>query len=1208
MDIILCNLKIKLSLSEEIFNLLLSIIQTENNNIIFQNYEKLLSFNLIYNNSIIQLENNSEKFEKERYNYYFILLTLYNFNLHRDFKNPLLTILKSTKNFPLILQDTSLKKSLFEKIIEDYFEIFNLNNERENIYFLRTKLLSFINYFDLLKNFNIFETEKIKFNYYNGFKSILREIEFHLEKINDDVFQMLIMFFKYLNTFYKNNPFYIIDNEIVDLVYKQLFMNYENLNQIQLCKDYEFNLANCYFQIIYLKLKKIYPDQNSIKQIKDYINKGKALFEKFEKDVFRVMLYFKAFIVNIDNEKYLFECLKMNKNQEENQEENKEENQEENQEENLSNFEFLKFIQENYFIKNRNKENIRNINVINNKKNLNFLEFFNLFLCSDLKLNLTSLINEIFLSIVIKSNIKNYDFNSIEKTENIKTLVFNFISKEKIVQKILNKMQKDKNYFNIMDDFYYFILEAFYPNSIIKLDIEKLCFEYLKTIIEKNNKLMIIEVKIFKFLNFQEYQNLKLIKEFFQFIFQKKFEKKNLPLINEYIKVLCEFFFKNSELLENQRKLDNITKNKEIDQNTLVSGYKILEEKYNKFLEVFCEPFFCYLQKIEGKSLKHLKNIFVNLEKFNKNLYILIVYEFHKKYFINIKEKNYENLTKNYLIFFTLIKPFKNHKKSIKIILEEDDEKRIYFSFEIFKHYKDINFSLDINEIKNLIKSLDRYLVINILEFLVGMENEENVFEIIYSLIKYNLKTSYVEFKSSVMKTFNVYFTGYIQKINRLLNSEEKNLIKKKERKNNEFLKPNEIFLLDKSLINFTKLLRFLTENIYDKPVENLLCFLEILKLIISNFDINFEILTNYYKKDSNINNNFIEEKDKFYYKNNFKIIFDKYIFNKGFCFSLISLLRQSWSLVRSNSFSILKCKFFKNLIVKNKEILLEEILINVNSLRQMDAEGSVNLFLLMNHHLKSEFLQYFFKNLFLRNSLDMDYRENKDSVLNNNFDFLKEALVQFMSIVNSKTGSYLNHINSDVKINSFNSNFYIHSYFIFIKNTLQEIKLSPESFFNINLKHTDENENNNKLYEFTLLLNNLTELILNLNSKFKLILVNNGVSEFNMSGEGENEMFESEDKRLISLWICSKFSLESLTLCYEIIHNFYKILQKNLKFENLLKNIKRNVTTIIDLMIDYKHMGAICGLNESLLSACRLVKIIFNYHNIFFCDKIFII
>jgi len=1192
MDIILQELKIRISLNEEIYKLFLSILQTENNQIIFQNFEKLLllkdTFKLNSSNEPETNNDDKNRITKEYFNYYIALLTLYSFNLHKDFKNPLITTIKASKNIPFFSLDFDFTKSIFDKILEDYFEIIDLSKESNNIEYMRAKLLCFISYFDLLKNLNYVESEKIKFHYYKGFKSLLKEMENHLKKVNDDIFQLLIMFFKFLNLFYKQNPFYNIDQELIDLLYNHLFLHYENLKQVQFCKDYEFNLANCYFQISYMKIKKNSKEPNSFKQIQEYIKLGKALFSKFSSDSFKSLLYFKAFILNVDRDAYLFECLNSD---------SKEKLYTETNEEHDSNFEFLSFIQENYFIKNSEKKAFDEVdqstsNNINFK--VNFLDFYNAFLTNDLKLNLTSLINEIFLSIIIKSNVKTLS-NTENKVDDIKNLVFNFLLKENILDKIFMKMEKDKNYFSIMDDFYYFIVEAIYLNESFKESIENLCFKYLKNIIDKNYKLMVIEVKLFKFLNFQKDENVILVKEFFKFIFGKKFDKKNLPLINEYIKIMCEFFFKNSELLENQRGLNSKNQNKQIEISNLISEYKNLDAKYKKFLDVFCEPFFEYIRKVEGKSLKHFKNIFGNLEKFNKNLYVLIVNEFHKKYFQNNnlpQNIDFENLSKNYLIFITLIKPFKNYKKSFKIV-EEEDFTKIKFTFEIFKNYKEVNFCLFLKDIENLMKSLDRYLVIYTLEFLIGMECEENVFEIIYSLIKYNLKTSYVEFKASIMKTLNVYFIGYIEKINRLLSLKDKTKVNKEHKSKNvtQIYKPEEKIFLEKSKLNFIKLLRFLSENIYDRSVENLLCYLEILKLIITNFDHKLPIFEN---NPQVIN---INEENNMSYILAFNKIFRDFIFNKGLAFSLISLLRQSWSLVRATSYSILKNQNFNFIISAEKEILTQEIIRSVNSLRQMDAEGCVNLFLLLIHQIKNEYFDFFMQALSQKNKITFNCENN---VINNNekqnsFGILNNILLKFMFIINSKRECYFNFINSKQEhLNSncemIDSDFYIHSYFIFISNTLQELKDSP------NFLTDKEDIYKNRIYDFVILINNLSDIILNLNAEFRLFLINNGVAEFNMSNEGDNEGFESEDKRLISLWISTKYSLQSLNLCFEIINNYYKILPKDEKFEIILHNIQRNIEEIIDLMIDYKHMGAICGLNDALLSACRIV--IFSFRN----------
>jgi len=408
---------------------------------------------------------------------------------------------------------------------------------------------------------------------------------------------------------------------------------------------------------------------------------------------------------------------------------------------------------------------------------------------------------------------------------------------------------------------------------------------------------------------------------------------------------------------------------------------------------------------------------------------------------------------------------------------------------------------------------------------------------------------------------------------------------------------------LDKSLKNFAKLLRFLSENIYDRPVENLLCYLEILKLIISNFETSFILLDKEENKATNADSG--NNVNNIFYLNAFYKAFEGFVFNRGLAFSLISLLRQSWALVRCTSFSILKNKSFFNIVLKEREVLTDEILRNVNSLRQMDAEGSVNLFLLLIHHLKTEFFEFFLERLSKKNKIQLIFTTKSVSSSSiekktnqNSLEILKEILIRFIDIINSKRESYFNFVNKSSSKKQENSHpnktdiddsgYYIHSYFIFIRTALEEIKESPDLF-----SYNTNDFNNEEIFNFASLLNNLSNLVISLNAQFKLMLVNNGVAEFNTIGEDENECFESEDKRLISLWISTKFSLESLNLCYDITNKFYKIIPKDEKFEIILMNIQLNIADIIDLMIDYKHMGAICGLNDALLNACRIVRLL---------------
>jgi hypothetical protein len=114
-----------------------------------------------------------------------------------------------------------------------------------------------------------------------------------------------------------------------------------------------------------------------------------------------------------------------------------------------------------------------------------------------------------------------------------------------------------------------------------------------------------------------------------------------------------------------------------------------------------------------------------------------------------------------------------------------------------------------------------------------------------------------------------------------------------------------------------------------------------------------------------------------------------------------------------------------------------------------------------------------------------------------------------------------------------------------------------------------------------------LSNLIIELNYEFKLKLINNGVSECNLKNEDE---IMTEDLRLISLWVSCKYSIESLNECLILINNYYNMFSSSNYFDKLLKTIKKNIDDIIKLMVDYKHMGAIGGMNDCLLISCKLV------------------
>jgi hypothetical protein len=667
-------------------------------------------------------------------------------------------------------------------------------------------------------------------------------------------------------------------------------------------------------------------------------------------------------------------------------------------------------------------------------------------------------------------------------------------------------MRRDKLIFNIMDDNYYYIIEI-----IFKLDSEKreiignASYNYLYKLLENKERLMAIESKLFKFVSFEEEKNIELMKKFFINIFSKKYEKKNITLMSGYIKTLCDFFF-----------LDN--------KSTGVG-------KYNQFLNVFAEPFFNFLNRVESKNLRFFNNLLSIIEKFNKNLYAIIVNEYYKLHIENSKDDvNYSN---KFAIFLILIKPFREHKRSNFV----NDGKYI-FNLKIVDSEIIINMEIELKEFKKFIKSTDRYLVIYLIEFISGLDYFEKTFNIVKTLLKYNLKTSYIEFKSSTMKMLVIYFQEYNKKLLKVLNKNK--------------LNKEDIEFLEFSLKNYEYLYLFFSNNIYDRPVENVLTYLEILK---QNLDL--------YEGVNNAKNE---------YKNKFIDIVNRYIYTKFFACSLISLLIKSWYFVKNIAFQILKKPIFKQILNDMKEGLTKEIDNYIFSLRQMDTEGCVLLFMILYHHLGNEYLNYFFSRDCSKLSLnDLDDKNILE------YDSPLLLLELFVSFIKARKNNYLKFMEEGDKTNIYDNN-YIHTFFILIRTILEAEKESTSVIKGDTLmRYTDQ-------------LLNVALFIFELNESFKVYLINNGVSEFSIEENGEEFIGDSEDKRMISIWCTTKYSIECIDLIFDIVNNNYKLLSENEIFINVLQKLEKCLNININLMIDFKHMGAVRIFNDTLLKLTKLV------------------
>jgi hypothetical protein len=1026
------------------------IILSENNNIKFENFKNFVSFG-------------KEKMDDEEiYIYHFFSMYLYLLEVHRDFKNDLLNFFKD-KNL----------KSVYEKVVRHFLDIFKSSECKDsilnNIFLLKVKIKVFNNFFEasrlIIPEQEIIQDEIINDKFHNLFIDIIKsDLTIHLKNVNEEVFQFFIMFFKYFYSFYKGIKTEILLKEysgsLKDLLQfsESLLITHVNeIEMVQFNKDFEFNLSTSIFLLINLL------SENK----EDYIKNSLNLLRNFDTSPNHLFIYLKSFIINCPN---------------------------------LSE-DILLDIKLNFFNHFFNKYLI----TLNNEKSTSthsLMEFYKIFLENDLKSNFTTLINEIILISIHRMTIINPDTTNMTK-------LHTYLKENSIVEKLFSKMNRDKNNFNIMDDNYYFILESIHKlNEELKSEVETLANTYLNDLISKKERLMMIEAKMFKFIDFgkedEKLNTTQTIKSFFAYIFSKPYEKKNLSLINEYIKILFDFFFASS--LNNNK-----------DPNSQMNVY-------NRFISIFPQAFFNYLVKLDTKDLKFFNNILINLEKFNKNLYSIIVNEFYQNYFIN-KNNNLDYVHK-FSIFLTLLRPFKNHKRTLMI---KDD--KLIFDLTILENLLHVKFSVELKELANLTKLSDRYIVLYLIEFLNGLDEQEKVFPIIETLLRYNVKSSYVEYKSSLTKALTTYFREYVDKIGKyLVKSKPTNV---------------EFDFIQKSVNNYKFLFAFLSDNIYDRPVENLLVYLEVLKLNMDLFDNLFYSIK-------------IKNESMKKHKDEFVTLYEKNIFNKGLSLSLISLLRQSWYFVRYTVFSILKNQKFEVVLSELRMALTTQIADYFYSLRQMDAEGSVNLFLLLLHHFKEDFLSKFGVEV-LKTNLNQ----------NGPVQLKMKCIDLFNQQVIQRQQSYLKVISekdSDKNICDYS----VHSYYVLIRNLLEEEKDSSEVDCNLLL--------------------DVGMQIIDLNFKLSQYLLNNGVAEFSTDFEMD-DVTDGEDKGLISLWCCAKYSIESLNIILDIINNNYKLISKHPDFENKLKVLEIYLNKIIELMIEYKHMGAVTTFNESLLKVAKILN-----------------
>jgi hypothetical protein len=1068
MECFLDNLKKNINLEENLYQIIKNIIVSENYAFKFENFQKFLE-----SNKSSMKSSNKAELEKNKY----LILFLFLCDIHKEFKNDLLSLLKEKNDRDIII-----------KISNTFLEILNfthvLNKDlQEKLSYQRAKLKIFINFYEFNKFVLLNENNEIS-NLLNIYftKIIEEDLPKHLKNVNEDIYQFLILFFKYFYLFNKHlltssyvcEETYLTKN-IINLK-NSLFEGKNHFDISLFKKDLQFNFCNCLF-LLYI----IYDKEN-------FIGGCLEVLQHFEEEPYNLFTYIKAMLINLTTIEELFDVV--------------------------------------YVIKYSFFRNFFNNYVINNEQNpifggaISILELYEIFLVNDFKANFTNLLNQIFVVIIQKLN--HFIHSEKDKVTSHQEILINRLIKcfesNNFFGKVFEKMQRDKIHFNIMDDDYYLIIENFSKLSTkCQNIIENSSKQYLNKLLTMKQRFLIIEARLFKFLNFENVENMKLMEDFFIFLFNKKYDKKNLPLISEYIKILFEYYFSS------------------IDNSNCVENNKTLSEKYKNILKIFATPFFKYMSKVDTKDLKFFNNLLSNLEKYNKNLYSVIVNEYHS---INILSNEINtSVEQNYAIFLTLLKPYKNHKRTVSI-----NEVEIIFKSTIIPDELEINFSIKLETLYQMVKSIDRFLVIYLIEFLYGLDEPAKIFKIIQTLLKYNIKTSYIEFKSSIMKVLIVYFAEYIERIGRLIN-------KKK-------ITKEEFQFLNISYEQFSYLFKFINNNIYDRPVENLLIYLELLKHLVECFQ---KYVFKEYKNEK------VKESLDLFAK--FKVALDSEVYERGLCISLISLLKHSWFFVRNNAFLILKDENFKAVLDNDKPAIIREIKQSLYSLRQMEAEGAVNLFILMLIQIGNSFIQDCF---------DGDF-SNLQTYFSGN-SILVTTLIN-LNYIKNKSKNYFSYLNDMEEISNAEqeSQLYIHSHFIFIKNLLEEENSLPWLLSSKNQER--------ELYSYSNFLLEVCQEILILNSEFSKRLLNNGVTE------SEFDDADYEDKGMISLWCSAKYSIESLSLCLDIINKNYKIISSHEKFINTLDQLLVISHKISNLMVEYKHMGAIVLLNESLLKVCRILN-----------------
>ena len=750
------------------------------------------------------------------------------------------------------------------------------------------------------------------------------------------------------------------------------------------------------------------------------------------------------------------------------------------------------------------------------KHDFSFVDFFLYFLDHDINGKYSLIINDIFVLIIVKIvNMKN---------EAIKNEFNEWINSNKLIDLILKKIKHENNNFNFIEDNFFDILSTIYNKTTpeIKLYLSQKINQYLLDIINSKRRPLTNECTLFQFLKDDiknnENDTKKTLIDFMILIMSFPYDKKDISLIMENSKNFFEY-------------------------------YK--EEKYfNEFYQTYPIYFINYLRRIPVQYLQNLNTLYLQLNKLNPNLYFLILkycYNYISQIKNNLNNINQDEYIILYGVLFALLRPVRLQKKSISM-----KDKKIIITNSKIKE----TIILEMDFLGYLVLSTNEYLTLSVMEFVNELDDKNEIFKVVMKIIKYGVKNQNQEYKGGLSKSLRLYFSQYFTLINKLI------LKNNKENKDNNDDKKYLDIALNKNII---KLCNFLSDSIYDRPVENLLTYLEILKLIINLVD---EYL--YKTINDNKNNDIL---------NNFILNYEKIIFEKGLFLSLISLLKHSWSYVRINSYEILSNKKYSNLFMDNKTALIKEIKKYCFSLRQMDNEGSSCLFVLLlliyynNNNITEEIIKDMFQQVLDYDVTKIDFNNKNNFCCQNKMNKILEILLY---LIKERKDEYLNLIKNESKVFDIKK-YSIHSFFIFIRNI---IDLQKNKFL----------QKNNNLIETLNLLFRLSSYIISLNTEFLEFLINNGVSEFILDEDQIEEVNENstnvnhENKLMISLWNSSKYSLNALNTIIDIFSSNYPYLSSENNFKNIfLIPLKKNFDDIIPIIINAKHMGVVRSMSDCL-------------------------